>query len=196
MKVLLVAEGKHERGREDRDGALEILVRRLHQGICQCDLDRVSRNDIHVHRGKGQGYFKKALRWILEAEKRGYDAIILIIDQDNVPERVQEIADAQNEQRITLLRRALGVAIRTFDAWMLADEQALTRVLGYTVSPQRSLEERSDAKEVCAQLLSNSPTTMSQSAFYAFVARETEISTLERRCANGFAPFPQRVRSL
>jgi hypothetical protein len=83
----------------------------------------VSRKDIHAHHGKGQGYFKKALRWILEAERRGYDALVLVIDQDNTPERVQEINKAQNDQRVTL-RRALGVAIRTFDAWMLADEQA------------------------------------------------------------------------
>jgi hypothetical protein len=52
MKVLLVAEGKHERGTEDRDGALETLVRRLHQNSIQCDLDRVSRKDIHAHHGK------------------------------------------------------------------------------------------------------------------------------------------------
>ena len=80
MKVLLVAEGKHERGKEDRDGALETIVRRLHQGICQCDLDRVSRKDIHAHHGKGQGYFKKALRWMLHAQELGYDALVLVID--------------------------------------------------------------------------------------------------------------------
>jgi len=195
VRVLLVAEGQHERGKEDRDGALETLVRRLHQDIIQCDLDRVSRKDIHAHHGKGQGYFKKALRWIREAEKRGYDAIVLVIDQDNAPERVQEITRAQNEPPITL-RRALGVAIRTFDAWILADTQALTRVLGYAVSPQHYPEDVSDAKGVCTQLLGKSPMAMSQSEFYAFVAREADMSTLERQCSKGFAPFAQRVRSL
>lgn len=195
MKVLLVAEGKHERGKEDRDGALEILVRRLHQGIAQCDLDRVSRSDIHAHHGKGQGYFKKALRWMLHAQEHGYDALVLVIDQDNTPERVQEITEAQNNPLVAL-RRALGVAIRTFDAWMLADEEALTRVLGYAVSPQPSPEERSDAKGQCAQLLGQSQATMSQSEFYASVVREADLGTLERRCAKGFAPFAQRVRAL
>jgi len=195
MKVLLVAEGKHERGKEDRDGALETLVRRLHQGVIQCALERASRNDIHAHHGKGQGYFKKALRWILEAQKRGYAGLVLVIDQDNTPERVREITDAQNTQRVSL-RRALGVAIRTFDAWMLADEQALTRVLGYDVPTQPSPEEMSDAKAVCAQLLGQSRAAMSQSEFYAFVAREADINTLERRCDKGFAPFAQRVRAL
>jgi hypothetical protein len=195
VRVLLVAEGQHERGKEDRDGALETLVRRLHQDITYCDLDRVSRKDIHAHHGKGRGYFKKALRWILEAEKRGYDAIVLVIDQDNVPERTQEITSAQNAQPVTL-RRALGVAIRTFDAWMLADEQALTRVLGYAVSPQRSPEDVSDAKGVCTQLLGKSSMAMSQSEFYAFVAREADMNTLIRQCPKRFAPFAQRVRSL
>jgi len=195
VRVLLVAEGQHERGKEDRDGELETLVRRLHQDITYCDLDRVSRRDIHADHGKGQGYFKKALRWILEAEKRGYDAIVLVIDQDNVPERTQEITSAQNAQPVTL-RRALGVAIRTFDAWMLADEQALTRVLGYAVSPQRSPEDVSDAKGVCTQLLGKSSMAMSQSEFYAFVAREADMNTLIRQCPKGFAPFAQRVRSL
>lgn len=195
MRVLLVAEGQHEQGKEDRDGALETLVRRLCRDITQCDLDRVSRKDIHAHHGKGQGYFKKALRWIQEAKKRAYDAVVLVIDQDNVPERVQEITKAQNAQVVTL-RRALGVAIRTFDAWMLADEQALSRVLGYTVSPQRSPEDVSDAKGVCAQLLDKSPMAMSQSEFYAFVAREADMNALERQCSKEFAPFAQRVRSL
>jgi len=88
------------------------------------------------------------------------------------------------------------VAIRTFDAWMLADEQALTRVLGYTVSPQRSPEDVSDAKGVCTQLLGKSPMAMSQSEFYASVAREADMSMLTRQCSKGFAPFAQRVRSL
>jgi hypothetical protein len=195
MKVLLVAEGKHERGKEDRDGALETLIRRLRQGIAQCDLDRVSRNDIHAHHGTGQGYFKKALRWMLEAKKRGYDALVLLIDQDNTPQRVQEITETQNDQNVAL-RRALGVAIRTFDAWMLADESALTRILGYSVPTQPSPEELSDAKSKCTQFLGASQEAMSQSAFYAAVAHAADLSTLERRCVRGFAPFAQRLRAL
>lgn len=109
--------------------------------------------------------------------------------------RVQEITDAQNDQRVAL-RRALGVAIRTFDAWMLADEQALTRVLGCAVLPQRALEAVSDAKGMCAQLLGESRIAIPQSEFYASVAHEVDMSTLERQCAKGFVPFAQRVRSL
>jgi hypothetical protein len=116
MKILLVGEGRHELA-----GALPALVQRFTSTDIQYDLDRVSRNDIHAHHGRGGGYFKKALRWIREAEKRGYDALILLIDEDNRPERTREIDDAQDHSTVTALPRALGVAIRTFDAWMLAD---------------------------------------------------------------------------
>lgn len=100
MKVLLVSEGKHELGTAEGEGALEILIGRLRQDIIQCDRDRVSRKDIHVYHGKGKGYFKKAMSWLLHAEEKEYDALILVIDQDKYPERVQEFTDAQNNNTI------------------------------------------------------------------------------------------------
>ncbi|MCZ6680318.1 MAG: hypothetical protein O7E52_24065 [Candidatus Poribacteria bacterium] len=196
MKVLLVSEGKHELGTHERQGALEVLVRRLHQNVQQCVPDKVSRNDIHAHHGKGQGYFKKALRWMMEAKKCEYDALILVIDQDTHPERVRELTEAQGEYVLASLPRALGVAILTFDAWMLADEQALTRALGYTVHPQRNPEITRDAKGVCAQLLTDSKGEMSQSELYSAVAGQAAIGTMENRCRKGFAPFAERVRAL
>ncbi|MCH8296412.1 hypothetical protein IH992_35480, partial [Candidatus Poribacteria bacterium] len=50
-----------------------------------------------------------------------------------------------------------------------------------------------DAKERCAELLTNS---MAQNEFYAAVAAEAKIDTLEEQCPKGFAPFAERVRSL
>ncbi len=195
MKVLLVAEGPHEMGKGEEGGALEILIRRLHQGIIQCDLDRVSRKDIHTYHGKGGGYFKRAMGWLLYAKEKEYDALILVIDQDKYPERVQEFTDAQNNNMVSL-RRALGVAIRTFDAWMLADEQALTRVLSYVIPRQRNPEEIRGGKGVCAQLLEQSKINMSQSDLYSTVAREADIDTMKERCPQGFAPFAERVSDL
>lgn len=94
------------------------------------------------------------------------------------------------------LRRALGVAIRTFDAWMLADEQALTHALGYNVQRQRNPETIHDAKRVCEELLNQSKMNLSQSSFYADVAREADMDTMKERCPQGFAPFAKRVSDL
>lgn len=103
MKVLLVGEGASELA-----GALEAIVRQLGLSDAEIEYDRVSQRAIHAHHGKGQGYFKRAVRWILEAQKRGHDALILVIDEDGCPQRSQQFADAQLSDA-SPLRRALGV---------------------------------------------------------------------------------------
>ena len=62
MKVLLVSEGEHE-----LTGSLETLVRRLSPHELDVDHVKVSQEGIHTHRGKGQGFYKQAVRWLLEA---------------------------------------------------------------------------------------------------------------------------------
>lgn len=190
MRALCVSEGKHE-----RSGALGALVSRLRPTEMPCDQDDVKRNDIHAHHGQGQGYFKRAIRWLLEARSRGYDALILLIDQDGCPERVTQIEDAQNRQ-LGVARRALGVAIQTFDAWMLADETALTQTLGTNVERQPQPEKTLTPKQRCAELLETAPNSMPQSEMYARVAKAASLDILCERCPQGFAPFAERVRAL
>jgi hypothetical protein len=79
MRVLLVAEGASELA-----GALEALVRRLGLEDAEIAHDRVSSPNLHAHHGNGKGYFKRTIRWMFEAQKRGYDALILLIDQDRM----------------------------------------------------------------------------------------------------------------
>ena len=195
MKVLLVAEGPHEHGRETRHGALEMLVRRLLDWDADFEHDRLARNDIHAHHGKGRGYYKKALRWMLDAAKKGFDAIILLVDEDGLAERRTEIADAQASE-ISSIRRALGTPIRTFDAWILADEQALTEVLGMQVQRQKPVETIRDPKKVCKCLRDDSGKDMAQRDMYELVMARADLATLSERSARGFAPFAERVRAL
>jgi len=191
VKVLIVSEGKHE-----GSGALQNLVRRV-AAAHDLDMtyDRVSRSDIHAFHGSGQGFYKKALRWLFEAARHGHDALVLLIDEDGRSERVQQIDEAQRAEK-PALPRALGVAIRTFDAWMLADETALSEVLGCDVQQQRDPERESNPKGVCRSLLESYSRPMSQSDMYAAVADRVSIDRLAERCPSGFAPFAERVRAL
>ncbi len=192
MKILLVAEGKHE-----LYDALENLVRRIMQrDDLEFDTDRVSSNDIHAVHGKGQGFFKRSIRWLLDAKKRGYDAIVLVIDEDGKPERSIQINDAQADKRATAFPCAFGVAIKTFDAWMLADEQALTQVLEIPVQRQRNPEAIQDPKGICAALLDNSTNNITQTAMYAAVAKVAHLEIVKERCPDGFQPFAQRIENL
>ena len=190
MRVLVVAEGKHE-----LYGALGNLLEKLGGEGSAFDYDRVSNNKIHAVHGTASGYFKRALRWLLEAEKKGVDVLILLIDEDGRSERVEQIRRAQDSY-ISRLPRAMGVAIRTFDAWMLADEQALTKVLGYKTNKQPDPETIRNPKQVCETLLTRSQEGMSQSQMYERVSREINIDILCDRCQSGFRPFATRVRNI
>jgi hypothetical protein len=190
MKVLLVGEGRHERG-----GALEALVKRLGLTAGKFDTDNANRADLHAHHGKGKGFFKRAIRWMQRAQTLGYDAIILVIDEDGCRERRKEIAEAQ-ENSLFPIRRALGTAIRTFDAWMLADEKTLTKVLGGNVSRQPEPEGIKEPKTVCRKLLDDCPQTMKPVEMYAAIAGAIDLTILQERCSKGFAPFAQRVQAL
>jgi hypothetical protein len=191
MKVLIVAEGKHE-----WSGALVNLVKRLGGQNTAFDQARVADKKIHALHGKGQGYSKKALRWVLEAQKRGFDAIIFLIDEDGNRERTRQIQEAQENDRISQLPRAMGVAVKTFDAWMLADEKALSEVIGSLVQRQPEPESISDPKQVCQDLLSRSVRKMSQSEMYSELSNRIDLEILSNRCKIGFRPFSINIQTL
>ena len=190
MRVLVVAEGKHE-----LYGALGNLLEKLGGDGSSFDYDRVSNNTIHAFHGIGNGYFKRALRWLKEAEKKGADALILLIDEDGKRERIEQIQEAQ-DSLLSQLPRAMGVAIRMFDAWMLADEKALTEVLGDNINRQSNPETIRKPKQVCAKLLEDSQIQISQSEMYARVSCKINIDILCDRCQSGFSPFATNVRNI
>jgi len=192
MKVLLVSEGVHEEA-----GALEAFVRCVAPRIQSCTWDCSSRNDIVTRKGKGQGFFKRAVRWMLHARKQGFDALVLVIDQDRRRESSRELDEAQNEITQTgKFPRALGIAIRSFDAWILADEKALTSVLGYDVNRPKSPEDDRNPKKTCAKLLEKCTVNMRPRDFYAEVAKRADPQCLCERCPKGFGVFAARLQSL
>jgi len=190
MKVLVVTEGKHE-----QSGALENLLKRLGGTQASFLFDKVSNSDIHAFHGKGPRYFKRAIRWLKEAENRQADALVLLIDEDGESKRIKQITDAQ-DSFMSQLPRAMGVAIRMFDAWMLADEKTLTQVLDYNVNRQPNPETIRKPKKVCENLLAESSIQMSQSEMYAKVSYELDLDILCDRCQSGFRPFATFVRNI
>lgn len=120
-----------------------------------------------------------------------------MIDQDDPAERRQQQFDRAQDSTVFPIRRALGVAVRTFDAWMLADEKALAAVLGCKCPRQKDPETLSEPKTKCQELLETGTTELSGLSYlYAAVAEVAELTQIEERCRRGFAPFAQRVRAL
>lgn len=191
MNLLVVSEGRHELQSGQGQGAIEILLHRL-LGDFTCDKRKVSDPALPRVHATGRGYFKRALEWMRFAENRGYDALILVVDQDDYPRRRAEL-DAAQQFRKFEVERALGIAIQSFDAWMLADETALSSVLGRTIKKQPAPEEIDDPKAICKGLCGNA---MAQSEMYEKLAAKMKLRVVEDRCPNGFAPFANRVRKL
>lgn len=191
MKVLIVSEGNHELA-----GALETIVRRVTGITAPIDLLKVSDPAVRVHHGKGPGYFKKAIRCLLYAAERGYDALVLLIDQDDQVDRRRQLSDAQDDLRLGTIPRAMGVAVITFDAWMLADEQALTKVLSRPVQRQPDPERIRDAKSACVALRDEAGSALSLTDRYAELASEIDLNVLESRCPLGFEPFARRAQQM
>lgn len=193
MRILLVSEGVHE-----EFGALAALVKKaLRDPDCRFEWRNWKDSALRVHAGKGRGCFKRAIDWVRYASREGYDALVLLIDQDRFTDRVREFDDAQAETRLTgLFPRALGIAIRTFDAWILADETALTTVLGCVINRQPSPEDNRDPKSDCASILVGSKTDLRPREFYARVAELADIACLMERCPKGFGRFAARISAL
>jgi hypothetical protein len=185
MNVLLVAEGGHE-----RFGALENLVKRLGGSEANLTAARVSDRRVHAFHGVGDGHTKRALGWLEWAQQARYDALILLIDHDRPQEkRTEQICKAQEfwdpDEPASNLPRAMGVAIKMFDAWMLADEKALAEVLGCPVAKQRDPETIRHPKRVCERLLANGTNRMAQREMYAEVALRLDVEFLSSRCPKG-----------
>lgn len=190
MKILLVSEGASELA-----GALKTLVQRLGLNESEIEQKRVSDSKLHAHHGKGKGYFKRSLRWMLQAQKEGYDALILVIDHDDRAERKNELDEAQAYQATTI-PRALGVAIKTFDAWMLADEVALTAILNRNIQRQPSAEELADPKSLIQQIAEEANWSDEIAVLYTQISERVDLTVLRQRCERGFGVFAQRVEGL
>ncbi len=192
-KILLVAEGKHEHG-----GALQQLVSRVLGGNHEFKADRLADSPVRVH-GKGRGYEKKAIGWLKEAQKRGYDALVLLVDCDENSDRESEIKNAQNWPLAIgdkHFPRAMGVAVEMFDAWIFADEQALSQVVGRTIQTQQDPEKIADPKKHLRLLLQSEASRPPDAELYSDVAEEIDLERLRLRCPRGFGTFAQRIEEM
>ena len=203
MKVLLISEGSHEgHPAEENPQALRALVRRVLPESAAYEWLAIR----NLPRGNpfpgGGAHLKLALRAIKYAADKKFDALVCVTDADRRHERIAEFNAAQEDTRL-LAPRALGIAVEAFDAWILADHQALGRALGVKLPLLPSPEgydggKNSDRhpKQVCRQLMRQHNWNGSQAEFYEAVCGHADLEVIAARCPKGFRPFLQRLRAL
>ena len=204
MRILVISEGKHELNHKTRasktSGALVQLVLRIlnhPQAIENLSVEWQDTRSFGVITRPdwgtgGADYKRKAMSWIRRAENEKYDAIVIVVDQDNAPDRREGLDGAQVDARLSL-PRAIGLAVKSFDAWMLADEQAISKAIGRTIQTQRQPEGHKSPKDQMETIIANCD---GMSEVYSRIAEEARIQTLCTRCPKGFRPFHDRVAKL
>jgi hypothetical protein len=200
MRILVVSEGRHELALESpvADSPLvQFVLRLLGKTTAPIEFERrrVADKCVNVLQasGKSEAYEKRAVAWLRFAEQNHFDAVVIVVDRDRKPQDRAGLVVAQSNTSQTI-HRAIGIAVESFDAWMLADEKSLTKIVGNKVSRQPDPESLSDSKERCRQLAEKAGLSMTQLCHA--VAKAADLAILERRCPKGFAPFATKVRLL
>jgi Domain of unknown function (DUF4276) len=226
MRILILGEGPTDLGRIEADGTLQlegvlpILVRKL---IGEAPdkkpvelkakiLGKVRRfPDSSRRMGRSQyGYANKLRATLGLKEGREADAIVAVVDRDGKEnkDKIVELNKGRNELRQENKTCAVGLAIETIEAWLLADENALRSALGAPAiqrqpDPETLAGHDNDSEQhpkgrlqrLIAQTQSHG-IPCDFTAHYANIARNLATQVLEKRCSEGFRPFAFQVREL
>jgi hypothetical protein len=197
VRVLLISEGTHEGSPEEsKPKALQAIAERILPEWCSfqwLSVRELPRGNPLP--GKGGGHLKLAFKAMQYGLDHDFDVLILVTDEDGYPERAEQFDEAQQSTRFTI-PRALGIPVGSFDAWILADQQALSRVLIANVPTQPTPEEIRDPKTLCRELMKEHGWQGTQAEFYEAVCRALNLDSVAERCPRGFAPFLERLRLL
>lgn len=141
--------------------------------------------------------------------EQGAEVCVVLVDRDRKKERLQTLKRKyQAFPEKDLLPTAIGVAIETIEAWILADERAISIALGETCQIERGPNpetlngkrgEDRHPKMVLRQLLKEhapQDTFISHHEFIRAWTKSVRLGVLRDRCPKGFEPFEKSVRSL
>jgi hypothetical protein len=224
VRLLLVSEGvldvgvavrrggAHDDG-DERRGAVSVLVRRLLEqkfgrDIQDWEIESAILPRVHARSEVVSGYPRKVCLAIQEAAARGCTSVAIVIDRDRTESgaRLRELRDgrtlAEQQGEPLAYKSAVGVAIETVEAWLLADEKALNDALSLS-PPALKIEDPEGLdggpktstypKNVFRELMSRSKAPTKTP--YDDVAQRVQLDVLESRCKGGFAPFAEDVRA-
>lgn len=90
---------------------------------------------------------------------------------------------------------AVGQAVESFDAWMIADHRAVTGAGGNTHGLTGKPESEKKPKACAGKAFNCHPDGRGLGPYYHEVAANARIETLKEVCPKGFKPFADDVRT-
>jgi hypothetical protein len=211
VRILFVGEAGPDTGSErlgeSSTGAIPILAKKVIAGRVPEDKIAYGIESGRLHRyHRATGLVRKVVGTVREANIQGLDAVVVVMDRDGEKNanRVREFKEGRDcAAREVPIPTAVGVAIETLEAWLLADEPAIGRALGLETPPAKGIDPekltgRSGAPDHPKTMLKKLLASDSQDRGYVeqveAIAREADVEVVEKRCSKGFKPFADEIR--
>lgn len=214
MSIYIVGEGWRDVGDPDYageqfflDGVLPVLVRRILEECCGRDLAYLHFESQHLVRlQEAGGYERKVAAALRRAQLAEARAAVIVVDRDRTPgqERLHKLREGRSQAQTKglTLPLAVGVAIETMEAWLLADEQAIVAALdcgpiGRGVDPEslRGRPRQADHPKVMLQAhVEHDKHQRPALDCLRAIAEVAELNVIRDRCPSGFQPFYEEVR--
>lgn len=224
IRILVAGEGTADVGSnhlldspaeeaEGRIGAIRVFVERIlresfvrNPPPIESGAERLSTIG---RRHKANGFDGKVKAVIKEARIRGYDSLAVVVDRDRTArgERWELLekgrTDALAAGEPLAERTAIGVAIETVEAWLLADVLALNQALELdppaeqpTAPEELDGPPRTDRhpKIVLGKIIARAMNATAPSL--EEIARRARLDMVEKACPKGFGAFAESVRGL
>jgi hypothetical protein len=151
-------------------------------------------------RARGDRLARKAKSAIQQAKRDGFSAAVIVIDRDRAANRrrIHSLGTGRDEMQYSSTPPcAVGMAVETFDAWMIFDADAARKAGGDHTKchPNPEALSRKEGtgehpKDVAAAVFGGK---QGLGTAYAAVASGVDLGRLKQVCHEGFAPFAADV---
>jgi len=202
----------------ENEGALHTLIRRelKDAGLPDCDFVYRHPSTKEIRKGKvacGFGVLEKLsyLSQIVSTWKpEEVDLIIILADADDkVSERQKSLAKALKKiqeyhldagENVITDQSMGGLAIKDFEAWLLADFQTVSTILSIKIPELSNLEESDQTKNILENAIAESnylsEKNNRQLEIRWHLAHQIDLTILRKSCPQGYDLFSQNLLEL
>lgn len=201
---------------KNTEGALHTLIRRelKNAGITDCDFVQrhpLSTESRYLKRRTGHSILdqKYLAQVVISWKPEEVDMILIVVDADNtLPQRQRELKRALEQIRSNHLDindqpigdcSAGGLAIKNLETWLLADTQAVSRILSIELERPENIEDLNNTKDILEKIIAESTYLSEESSNLRplqirwVLAFEVDLETIKNFCVNGYATFAQNL---
>jgi len=200
---------------KENEGALHTLIRRelKDAGLPDCDFVQRHPSTKEIRKGKvttGFGFLDPkylsqiAITWKPEE----VDLIIILADSDDkISERQKSLKDALKaiqdnhldaSEKIIKDQSIGGLAIRDFEAWLLADFQTVSTILSIKIPELSNLEESDQTKNILENAIAESEYLVESNnrklEIRWHLADRIDLAILRKSCPQGYGLFSQSLK--